>query len=78
MFKKIKEHWHMRKLERQMKFELLSRLYFFVEEKDQYMKFFRTLAAEIDYNAFQKDLAAKIAEFAHDEAVKQRDLERGM
>lgn len=73
MFKKMKEYRNMKKLERQMKFDLLSHLYFFVEERDQYLKFFRTLATEIDYHAFQRDLVAKIAEFAHDEAVKQRE-----
>ena len=76
MFKRIKEYFEMRKLERQMKYALLSHLYLFVDEKNSYIKFFRSLATEIDYESFQSDLISKIAEFAHAEAQKQRELEQ--
>lgn len=76
MFKRIREYFEMRKLERQMKYALLSHLYLFVDEKDSYLKFFRSLTTEIDYNSFQSDLVSKIAEFVHSEAVKMRELEK--
>ena len=76
MFKKIREYFEMKRLERQMKYALLSHLYLFVDEKDQYIRFFRTLVNEIDYQNFYKDLITKVAEFAHSEGQKQRELEQ--
>ena len=75
MFKKIREYFEMKRLERQMKYALLSHLYLFVDEKDQYLNFFRNLVNNIDYTNFHNDLVIKVAEFAHDEAVRQRELE---
>lgn len=37
MFKKIKLYFQMKKLERQMKYELLSHLYLFVSEKEDFI-----------------------------------------
>lgn len=74
MFKKIREYFEMKRLERQMKYALLSHLYLFVDEKDQYLTFFRNLVNNIDYTNFHNDLVTKVAEFAHDEVVKEREL----
>lgn len=37
MFKKIKLYFKMKKLERQMKYELLSHLYLFISEKEEFI-----------------------------------------
>lgn len=76
MFKNIREYFAMRKLERQMKYALLSHLYLFVDEKDNYIKFFRTLVNEIDYQNFYNDLISKVAEKAHETAMNERELEK--
>ena len=75
MFKNIREYFAMRKLERQMKYALLSHLYLFVDEKDNYIKFFRTLVNEIDYQNFYNDLIERVAEKAHETAMNERELE---
>lgn len=64
----------MKRLERQMKYALLSHLYLFVDEKDNYLRFFRSLVNDVDYTKFHNDLVTKVAEFAHDEVVKEREL----
>ena len=74
MFKKVKEYFEMKRLERQMKYALLSHLYLFVDEKDNYLRFFRSLVNEVDYTKFHEDLIYRISEFAHAEAVKEREL----
>ena len=76
MFKRIREYFEMKRLERQMRYALLSHLYLFVDEKDQYLKFFRSLATEVDYTKFHDDLIFRISEFAHAEAMRQRELEQ--
>jgi len=76
MFKKIREYFEMKRLERQMKYALLSHLYLFVDEKDQYIRFFRTLVNEIDYQNFYKDLIEKVAEKAHETAQLERAKEK--
>lgn len=74
MFKRIREYFEMRKLERQMKYALLSYLYLFVDEKDNYIRFFRTLVNEIDYQNFYTDLIERIAEKAHAAGQSEREL----
>lgn len=76
MFKKIREYFEMKRLENQMKYALLSHLYLFVDEKDQYIRFFRTLVNEIDYQNFYKDLIEKAAEKAHETAQLERAKEK--
>jgi hypothetical protein len=76
MFKKIREYFEMKRLERQMKYALLSHLYLFVDEKDQYIRFFRTLVNEIDYHNFYSDLIEKVAEKAHETAQLERAKEK--
>ena len=76
MFKRIREYFEMKRLERQMRYALLSHLYLLVDEKDQYIRFFRTLVNEIDYQNFYHDLLEKIAEKAHETAMEERAKER--
>ena len=76
MFKKIREYFEMKRLERQMKYALLSHLYLFVDENDQYIRFFRTLVNEIDYQNFYKDLIEKVAEKVDETAQLERAKEK--
>lgn len=75
MFKRIKEYFEMKRLERQMKYALLSHLYLFVDEKDQYLTFFRNLVNNIDYTNFHNDLVNKVAEFIHTDTQKRWENE---
>lgn len=73
MIKRIKLYFTMKKLERQMKYELLSHLYLFVSEKENYIKFLHSVVTEVDYKNFHRDLINRIAELVHEDSKKDAE-----
>lgn len=73
MFKQMKNYFLQKRLMRQMKFDLLSKFYLCLEQKEAYLVFLNHLVTDIDYKNFQDDLISKLAEFVHNEAAKEVD-----
>ena len=64
MISRINLYLKSKRLERQIKYTLLSLIGQFIAEKESYLEFLQNLV-KMDYDEFSKELAAKIAEFAH-------------
>lgn len=70
MFKTIKTKIIMKKLERQMKFELLSELYTLISEKKKYLNLLHELA-DTPQEDLKSAFISAIAGTIHDEAQKE-------
>lgn len=68
MVKSIKMYFLMRKMERQMKYELLSKVYLILSEKGKYVDAFTKIvdgAAKMDSNELLDKFINSMAELAH-------------
>ena len=72
MLSKIKLYFTMKKLNKQMKYELLSQLYLIIANKERYIQFIQQLVTDIDFNNFQEELIEKVAEFTHSESTNEK------
>lgn len=75
--KKIITYFKMKRLERQMKYELLSHLYLFVSGKEDYITLFSKLAAEAahsDSNELLEKLVRGMAETTQPKSAKNETV----
>ena len=72
MIKKIKLYFTMKKLERQMKYELLSKLYLFVTEKDKYLNLLHELA-QLPPEEMKEQFIQAMADLTRDLGVKETE-----
>lgn len=74
MFKKIKMYFAMKKLARQMKYELLSAVYLVVSEKENIIEMLMRLASEasaMDSNELMDKFIGAVAVLAHETAQRE-------
>lgn len=78
MFKKIKMYFAMKRLSRQMKYELLSKVYLMISEKENLFQLFSKLASEastMDSKELMDKFISAMAELAHETAQKEKAID---